>query len=798
MKASHSPNGSSSWLSMFEITNLDELSTQYRLLEVTNLPRGDSYDKNVNKLTTGIAYEIQKPVALVRQEDRHFVALPGDSRLPKLSRPLMPHVVELVPQDSTNDLDFKALDDVSAPIAISWLQYAIRSELYRDRRLWGAGRAYYQKQATRPDPACDVDLYPGFTWSLVRTGDGKLMVAVDLTARYVDGRWLNERIGRDSAKPADYLYRHCLYQFGRDWFVIQLWGISDRSISKQVFQPPGENDPIDVYSYTRRRWSKNPPKAVRELDPDDPAVIYRYPGSGAERYGALSLCKLTLRTDDRRVSRIHHHSIVAPQARLDRIARVVEDHLSSARLGGVPIRVSSEPDQRERRVFAVPAQRFGDGRVVAVNDHVPESATDVVALEDLGRRRLNLVLDSTLRLGGSEPFDAQYIFLPRSASRDILLDFQPRFEAAMREISGDPNYSVTRVVYDDRGATSLRKQIAAIVSAKDQSRITRGYAMLVLPEKAKPDLHNYIKRELWPDVQFQCATVNKIARHYERAGDGFQVRRKKEGVLRSYVRNVALGMMMVNRRWLWSLEEPLHHDVHIGIDVLNGMAGVTFVYDRGRSIVFRAFPCKQKERLSSRQMRDLLVNSLPDDLTRAGVRPRSLLIHRDGKTYASELNGLERAVTELTELGVLPSDVVVGAVDIRKATADSLRIFGGSPQSKQNPTVGAYCVISDTQGVIATTGHPFRFDGTAKPLTAVIVRGEFNIQDVLEDIFALSQLAFSAPDKCSRLPISIKLDDDLLEPIASGADEEDALYEIEESSAVPDRAGVVASAGGWR
>ena len=787
------------WLSMFEITNLDELSTQYRLLEVTNLPKGDSYDKNANRLTTGIAYEIQQPVALVRQKDRHYLALPGDSKLPKLSRPLMPHVVELVPQDGTHDLDFTALNDITGPIAINWLHYAIRGELYRDRRLWGAGRAYYRKRPTRLDPTCDIDLYPGFHWNLVGTGDGRLMVAVDLTARYVDGAWLHERIGRDSAKTADYLYRHCLYQFGRDWFVIQLWGISDRSISKQVFQPPGERDPIDIFSYTRRRWNKNPPKAVRELDPDDPAIIYRYPGSGVERYGALSLCKLTLRTDDPRVSRIHHHSIVSPQSRLDGIAQIVKDHLGSVRLHGVPIRIASQPDQRPRRIFPVPAQRFGDGRVIAVTDHVPDTATDVVSLEDLGRRRLKLVLDPKMRLGGNDPFDAQYMFLPRSTPRDILVDFQTRFEAAMREISGDPNYSVTRVVYDDRGATSLRKQVAAIVAAKDKARITRGYALLVLPDKVKADLHNYIKRELWPHIQFQCATANKIGRHYERSGDRFQVRRKKEGILRSYVRNVALGMMMVNRRWLWRLEEPLHHDIHIGIDVLNGMAGVTFVYDRGGSIVFRAFRCKQKERLSSRQLRDILVTSLPHDLTRVGVRPSSLVIHRDGRTYASELNGLERAVTELTHVGVLPSELVVGVVDIRKQTADSLRIFSGYQGTKQNPTVGTYCLISDTQGVIATTGHPFRFDGTAKPLTAVIVRGDLDIEHVLEDIFGLSQLAFSAPDKCSRLPISIKLDDDLLEPIASGMDEEEALYEIEgEPPSVGDRAGVVASAGGWR
>jgi hypothetical protein len=61
----------------------------------------------------------------------------------------------------------------------------------------------------------------------------------------------------------------------------------------------------------------------------------------------------------------------------------------------------------------------------------------------------------------------------------------------------------------------------------------------------------------------------------------------------------------------------------------------------------------------------------------------------------------------------------------------------------------------------------------------VIAEGALKVEWVLEDIFALSQPVFTAPDKCGRLPLTIKLAHDFLEPIASHADDEAALYEHE-------------------
>lgn len=767
------------WVNLFAITNQAELSMAYRLLEVRGLPSGDNYEKNLHRLVKGVSYEIRQPVALVRRGDRHHLAIPGDAMLPALEQPLMPHVALLIPSDRTFPLEFADLDRETAPIAIAFLQTALRTPLWQRRSLWGNGRAYYSKRALNADTAdTSVDMYPGFAWSVVAARDGRLLLAVDPVVRYVDRLWLLERL--DGGHPHRYLRRHCLYHFGHHWYVIQLWGITGLSIADQRFIHEGASQPVDVLTYTQERWRESPSPWVCALDSASPAIVYRYPGNEQERYGALALCKLTLSSADAKAAGLPRPATWEPARRFQHIIRVVQHYFQQAQLGGRPISVATEPMAVERRVFAVPPQRFGRGRTLAVHPAAPAQATDVVPLEHLSRRRVRLVLDAQAGPLDTGPFDAQYLMLPHSVPRPINEDFERRFVHAMRDVSGQQEYMVRRILYDDRGARSLYRQVRAIQKAVAHNGLRRGYALLVLPERATRDLHNYIKRALWPDLQVQCAMASKIRGYYERkASDGgFRAAPEQVGKLTSYIRNCAFGMLVVNRKWPWALARPLHYDVYIGIDVLNRMAGLTFLYHHGQQIFFRDYPCKQKERLTTPQLREILVEHLRQDLQALDLRPRSVVIHRDGRTFASELHGLHAAIQVLTREGVLPPDVVVGVVDIRKTTADHLRLVEGENLSAvQNPTVGSHYLIGPQEAIVCTTGRPFRFPGTAKPLAVVKVEGALDIEGILEDIFALSQLVFTAPDKCMRLPLTIKLAHDFLEPIAGDADDEAALYE---------------------
>jgi hypothetical protein len=769
------------WANLFEIANRHELGVTYRLLEVQNLPPGEQYDKNMNQLVKAVRYELRQPVALVRSENVHCLAIPTDAALPQLQRRLMPHVVTLVPRSESYALDFANLDPRNAPIAVAFLQFALGSSLLRSQDLWGSGRAYYYKRALNGDNRKDsVDVYPGFTWNVTTMEDGRLFLAVDTTFRYVDRYWLPERWNEKD--PNGYLRRHCLYHFGHQWYIVQLWGLTGRSVAEQQFLAEGEEQAQNVFTYTKEQWRTNPPVWVRDLDPHSPAIVYRYPGNEKERYGALALCKLLLSTTDEETAYLHRHSILDPTARFRRITEIVTHHFQHAQLGNQAIQIMKQPLEIVRRTFPVPTQRFGKDRVLAVDGGTPMQVTESVPLHQLGQRRLQLVLDPQAGPLDSSPFDAQYLFLPQSLHRSINDDFMEQFQKAMLRIANRPGYTMQRILYDDRKASSLYAQVQAIKNAIAHSHIDRGYALLVLPDRAKRDLHNHMKRELWPNLQFQCATASKIRSYYEWDSNKSTYLPAPDWAykLASYVQNCAFGMMVVNRKWLWALATPLHYDVYIGIDVLNGMAGFTFVYNNGQQIFFRNYPCKQKERLTTPQLRDVLLKHLPEDLSELHLHPRSIVIHRDGRTFTSELNGLQRAMQELKSKGILSREILVGVVDIRKTTADHLRLVQGeSLERAHNCTVGSYYVLGNKEGIICTTGWPFRFPGTAKPLAVVIPEGDLDISQVLEDIFSLSQLVFTAPDKCARLPLTVKLADDFLEPIASKVEDEGALYETE-------------------
>src|SRR5262249_13715038 len=156
------------------------------------------------------------------------------------------------------------------PIAVAFLQFAFRSQLRRNAELWAAGRRYYRKSPLGGiQNGTGVDTYPGFVWNISILGDGRVFLTLDTVVKYIDQEWLPRRInGGDSN---NYLRRHCLYHFGHEWYMIQLWALTGRSIAEQQFSVP--NGTItSVLSYTRERWRASAPQWIRDLVPDSPAV----------------------------------------------------------------------------------------------------------------------------------------------------------------------------------------------------------------------------------------------------------------------------------------------------------------------------------------------------------------------------------------------------------------------------------------------------------------------------------------------------------------------------------------------
>jgi hypothetical protein len=122
-------------------------------------------------------------------------------------------------------------------------------------------------------------------------------------------------------------------------------------------------------------------------------------------------------------------------------------------------------------------------------------------------------------------------------------------------------------------------------------------------------------------------------------------------------------------------------------------------------------------------------------------------------------------------------DVVFGVVEIHKTSAEGVRLVEEFDDgSLRNPNIGAWDVIDRQNGILCTTGFPFRFRGTVNPLLVRIVAGDLNLVDIMEDTFWMSLLCWPVPDRCMRLSIDLKLCDDFLRSIAATADDDEGQF----------------------
>jgi hypothetical protein len=212
--------------------------------------------------------------------------------------------------------------------------------------------------------------------------------------------------------------------------------------------------------------------------------------------------------------------------------------------------------------------------------------------------------------------------------------------------------------------------------------------------------------------------------------------------------------------------------------VLDGVAGLTFLYEGGQRIFFDCRRGAQAERLSSGQLATTIADSMRKHLAGTQCKPTSLLIHRDGRLFPAERKGVEIAVRRLQRDGRLPLDIQVGFVDIHKHTSNNLRLVRGAvPHQAAIADIGSWWALNDNTGIVCTTGSPFRIRGTPQPLE-ITTSGAATLEAALEDVFCLSQLGFSAPSLSTRLPIVLKLADDLLEAVAAHYDEDAAEYDF--------------------
>lgn len=262
-------------LNLFEIENLPSLNCNYKLLEISGLPRNDNYDKNINLLKKKLAYELRKPIASIFKNNKHYIALPADCPNPELEQPLTPQVATLIPENKEYALNFDKLTKDTLPIALRFLEFSLSDPLWKNPELWNpfSGKRYYTRiPINKDDVRRDIDIYGGFTYNIIGLSDEKLYISVDLSYKYVDRYFLIEYLKTKNIK--DFLKRHFIYHSGNNWYQVQLMGEAGQSIHQHKFQ---DKDGIihNIYDYTIQKCSKPIPEYIQNLDPNSPAIVFK-------------------------------------------------------------------------------------------------------------------------------------------------------------------------------------------------------------------------------------------------------------------------------------------------------------------------------------------------------------------------------------------------------------------------------------------------------------------------------------------------------------------------------------------
>ena len=587
--------------------------------------------------------------------------------------------------------------------------------------------------------------------------------------------------------------RSCVYKMGNRWFEISIDGLADLKVNDPCI-PLGEKV-VSLIQYLNTTSSQPVPSSIANLSPEGAAIWFRTNGVN-QKLAPTSLCYPVQDTHTQNGAGYHHETIIEPDYRHRQIRRLVKMFLEKLSVGDTTLTVSHQLGKTRTKPFLPPELRFGNDETLSLGTNKSNLCE---ALKDYGRKRLTLLKDEKAGFFEQSPLDRQYVVLPKSVEdtfgSQFLKDLKTQVDDFYPQGGG---YNPEIIAYDDlNGPQSFAEQSRAIKNAVEVAGVSPGFALVVA--------HRYARRPRSAD-QLAAWTVKEFPRlfglnaavihtdmprraYISKISDDrlhYKVKHSEYGRFSGYLRNVTLNkILLTNGKWPFILDSPLYADVVIGIDVKTNTAAFTLIANSGKIIRLSMSSSKQKERLLKNQVKKCVIEMIETECAYFNQAPKQIVIHRDGRAWPPEINGLKEACEQLAKEGHLNQNWQLTVIEILKSSPAPLRLFDvKSPKSLhefhvENPIVGNWTLTSPHEGYICTTGQPFPIPGTSKPLHIRRSLGDMSIEYCLSDIFSLSCLTWTRPEGVTRLPISIKLCDRSLFDEAAEYDSDAIDFEID-------------------
>lgn len=621
---------------------------------------------------------------------------------------------------------------------------------------------YFQQPANSSVDYDIMNAYRGYKFGVVFVEGRGPHLAVDVRTRYVGRKSLSEystkeqRMDLHSHLNLDIPYKDRA-RFLRDNGVLKFPCKYTGETGKIVSQNKIDDRGTTVLDYYQEKYPQ------LNIDSKDPAVFAK-DREDAESWPVPSSRLFPIFTTEYEgVRRCTVRSQMTPSDRFSAIQEFLK-YLRGIRYGDTSITVSDEILITKRTVYIPPKLEFGNGYVLRpFQNGSPPFWSERFDRQIVRWRSKKLPALYQNRPFYNEPLPGIVLFYPQSMERSMRETFRRELGQEIKLQTGQ-NIQILQQCKYQVGREEQRGSSLLMLATEIQSTISRCLAVVILWDGLHKNIHGILK-STFRTTPSQCVwerTIRNICNqdNPQRA--------------RSQLRNLALGVITEAGVKPWVLAEHLHHDLHIGIDLLYGRIGYHFLYGRGGRIIETCFGeaterGRMYEAIKRPELRSQLVQSIKS-IFEQGQSIQSIIIHRDGRWWPSESAGLKESLRRLKSDGTLPKDVCCAVVEVRKNHMP-IRLFtslSGTQSYFQNPLPGTYFILDPNRILLTTTGRPVEWDypggKTASTLLLEVVDmiEDISIEKIAEDAYRLTHLNWNTPDIDISLPVTIRWTDEAL------------------------------------
>ena len=747
-------NSDNTILTVFPLNGLKHLSFNIsKLIFIDRIPVDDFFAPRMNKwarfLVTKLKCPIvplpnpEKPAFLIASED-----LVNHGALPELVDENK-KVYPITASGESFPINIDSQDPGYNDLVCRLIEQAISKRfLSHGMNLWKTSTTSFFK--IMPENASvmkdQVKAYRGFDFKVINIRDG-LYVAFDLKTRYVGRRSLlqysqaeRDTILRDHLDLKKTKRRKFLRDNLTSKFECRYAGQTGKNIREFIVERVGKS----VYDYYRETYPGI------SLNPEEPAVFVTTDTAVPE-----SRLFPIFSTKHEYVRKCSVKPQISPSVRYKEILNIV-GRLKTIYFANQQVEIGLAPLMVGEERIKLPNLIFGGDNV----------------LQPVGNgkdRYETAKIDALKRYGPfkNPPLPPLVLLYPDSLSNEYITQFEFLLSAEVMELT-NRNLAFDMIrKYDSSSSNSVAIRSIKTVVESILENPQNVMFVCIMSHKFDDTFHRILK-EIFKNSASQLfheGTVNDI------------IFNKKRGK----VETSALAVLTEAGVIPWSLSDGLLSDMHIGIDLLFGNVGYSFIYGKqcesigilpGKNMTNG----KYREALSAKTIKKF-IRELLDKAFSEGTDLSIFTIHRDGRWWPGESEGLKEAVSEFnaekgTSLKYAVVEILKSHFPVRMFSKESA-LYG---QIINSPP-GTFYKLTDTSALIVNTnihGKSQSDDRTAIPLLINVAESKekIEIEKILIDVYHLTALNWSAPRINLRLPVTIGWLDKFLDD-----KQEDETYE---------------------